>query len=296
MMTPSALDALPGIAPVLAGAAAFPGKGMAALAAATFVAGLVNSVAGGGTILTFPVLAALLPAGPAGLVAANATSTLGLWPGAVSAAWASSGRRADTPGWTRALLPASVAGAVVGTLLVLVLPPAWFSRSVPWLILSAALLFAFQPVLARKAAVRGADDDGAPSPSALAAVAGAQFLVAVYGGYFGAGIGILMLAVLGWMGLGDIHRLNAVKNVLAAAVNGTTAAMFLAAAALPESAAPGTAGPGLVSWPHVAVMAVASAIGGVVGTRVAGRFPAPIVRRVVALIGFGLAGYYFANS
>jgi uncharacterized membrane protein YfcA len=110
--------------------------------------------------------------------------------------------------------------------------------------------------------------------------------VSVYGGYFGAGIGILMLAVLGMLGLGDIHRLNGVKNVLGMVVNGVAAGMF---------ALGSLAGWHAVSWPHAAVMAVASIVGSLGASHVARRLPAPIVRRCVALIGFALAAYYFAN-
>ena len=269
-------------------------EGMALLAAVTFVAGAINSVAGGGTILTFPLLALLLADLPSRDVTANATSTLGLWPGALAAAWASRGQREGLPEWTRGLLVVSVVGAVAGTLLVLLLPPAWFSRAVPWLILSAATLFSLQPRLA--ALGLGARPDASPSSSTVVVARVLQFMVALYGGYFGAGIGILMLAVLGCLGLGDIHRLNAVKNVMATTVNGTTATVFLLAACLPVGLAAGpwggTVGPTLVSWPHVATMAVASAAGGLAGVHLSSRLPAGIVRRVVALIGFGLAGYH----
>ena len=111
-----------------------------------------------------------------------------------------------------------------------------------------------------------------------------QFGVAVYGGYFGAGIGIVMLAILGSLGLGDIHRLNGVKNVLALIVNGTAASLF---------AAGSVAGFQDVAWGHAAVMAAAAFAGGLCGSRVALRFPPRAVRRIVAVIGFGLAAYYF---
>ena len=232
-------------------------------------------------------------------VTANATSTLGLWPGAFSAAWSSRGAREGIPGWTRVLVPVSVAGAVVGTLLVLVLPPAWFSAAVPWLILTAAMLFAFQPG-SRGARPAGGGAEGPPSARAVASTAVLQFAVAMYGGYFGAGIGILMLAVLGCPGLGDIHRVNAVKNVLATTINGTTALVFLTAAVLPGGlpglAGAGTFGAALVSWPHVAVMVAAAALGGFAGVRLSSRLPATVVRRIVALIGFLLAGYHFLTS
>jgi len=262
--------------------------GLVVLALVTAIAAAINSVAGGGTILTFPVLAAILPDGPARMVVANATSTIGLWPGAVSAAWAYRGERAGQPPWARWLLVPSVAGAVVGSSLVLVLPPRWFAALVPWLILSAAILFAVQPHLARLAARRPGQPPSSGSPEAsprmLAIACLLQFLVAVYGGYFGAGIGILMLAMLGGLGLGDIHRLNAVKNVLGMLVNGTAAGIFAVGPLF---------GRHDVSWLHAGLMAVAALLGGYAGGHLARRLPAPAVRRGVAIIGFALAGYYF---
>jgi len=271
--------------------------GLATLAVVTFVAGAVNAVAGGGTILTFPVLSAILPADPARLVTANATSTIGLWPGAIAGAWAYRSEREGQPPWGTWLLLPSVVGAVAGALLVLVLPPRMFAICVPWLILAAAILFALQPQVARLATVAGrarplGGMEAAPpvartEPTAarLAAAAALQFLVGVYGGYFGAGIGILMLAVLGMLGLGDIHRLNAVKNVLGMAINGTAAVIFAAGSLL--------FGSHDVAWTHAVIMAVAAVLGGLVGANVARRLPATFVRRCVAAIAFALAGFYF---
>ena len=257
------------------------------LAAVTFVGAIVNSVAGGGTLLTFPVLAAILPPGSDRLVTANATSTIGLWPGAAAAAWAYREERAGQPAWSAWLLVPSIAGAVVGAWLVAALPERLFDDLVPWLILVAAILFSAQPVITRLAAgeapVRGSD--GPPTTWRIGVACVLQFVVAVYGGYFGAGIGILMLAMLASLGLGDIHRLNGVKNVLGMNVNGTAAAIFAVGPAL---------GLNRVSWTHAAVMAVAAATGGLFGSVVARRLPAKIVRRFVAIIGFGLAAYYFA--
>ena len=273
-----------------------PLPGLVALAAVSFLAGAVNAVAGGGTILTFPVLAAILPAGPARLVAANATSTIGLWPGAVAAAWAYRGERVGQPPWAVWLVVPSVLGAAVGAVLVLVLPPQWFAACVPWLILTAAIVFALQPQLSRLGTLASRHFSSA-SPSSIAVPAASgpamsrllvacvlQCLVAIYGGYFGAGIGILMLAVLGVLGLGDIHRLNAVKNVLGMAINGTAAGLFAAGSFL---------GSQDVSWRHAAIMAVAAVLGSLAGASVVRRLPAPFVRRCVALIGFALAAYYF---
>ncbi len=269
--------AMTAVMSLLAGMWSGPGSGLAALAVVTFVAAAVNSVAGGGTILTFPVLAAILPPGPDRLVVANATSTIGLWPGAVSAAWAYRGEREGQPAFTRWLVVPSITGAILGAWLVVVLPPAWFGALVPWLVLVAAVLFALQPQIVRLAALPQA----APR---LGLACGLQFVVAVYGGYFGAGIGILMLAMLGLLGLGDIHRLNAVKNALGTLINGAAAALF---------AAGSLAGSEAVSWPHAGVMAVSAVAGGLAGSAVAQRLPAKLVRRGVALIAFGLAGYYF---
>ncbi len=274
-----------------------PLPGLAALAVVSFVAGAVNAVAGGGTILTFPVLAAVLPAGPARLVAANATSTIGLWPGSVAAAWIYRGERVGQPRWAVWLIVPSLVGAALGAVLVQVLPPQWFAACVPWLILTAAVVFALQPQLSwlglrasrpstttSSSMSPGVDSTQEPPPWRLLLACVLQFFVAVYGGYFGAGIGILMLAVLGVLGLGDIHRLNAVKNVLATAINGTAAGLFAAGSFL---------GSHDVSWGHAAIMAAAAVLGSFAGAGVARRLPAPFVRRCVALIGFALAAYYF---
>ena len=270
--------------------------GLVALAAVSFVAGAVNAVAGGGTILTFPVLAAILPAR---LVIANATSTIGLWPGAIAGSWAYRGERVGQPPWAVWLLVPSLAGAAVGAVLMLVLPPQWFTACVPWLILTAAVVFALQPQLSRLGAMAsrfsssaGPSSPGAaatqtPTASRLVLTCALQFAVAVYGGYFGAGIGIMMLAVLAVLGLGDIHRLNAVKNVLGMSINGMAAGLFAVGSFL---------GSNDVSWGHAAIMAVAAVFGSFAGAGVARRLPAPFVRRGVALIGFALAAYYFWPS
>jgi uncharacterized membrane protein YfcA len=272
--------------------------GVVALAAVSFVAGAVNAVAGGGTILTFPVLAAILPDGPARLVVANATSTIGLWPGSVAAAWAYRGERLGQPPWAVWLMVPSLLGAAIGVVLVLRLPPQWFAACVPWLILTAAVVFALQPQLSRLGTIASRSrsttmpstpESGTPQPvaSRLVLACVLQFFVAVYGGYFGAGIGILMLAVLGVLGLGDIHRINGLKNVLATVINGAAAGLFAAGSFL---------GSQDVAWGHAAVMAVAAVVGSFAGAGVARRMPAPLVRRGVALIGFALAAYYFRLS
>jgi uncharacterized membrane protein YfcA len=264
--------------------------GLALLAVASAVAGAVNSVAGGGTILTFPVLAAILPPDPSRMVVANATSTIGLWPASAVAAWAYRGERASQPAWVRWMILPSVVGAIVGTLLVLRLPPEWFEAAVPWLILSAAILFSVQPYVVRAlqaGPVGPSRRDGQPVAEqrayAILPACLLQFAVAIYGGYFGAGIGILMLAVLGLLGLGDIHKLNGVKNVLGTAINGVAAATF---------AAGSLGGAHDVSWPLAAVMAVAAMTGSLSASLIVRRLPPAAVRRFVAILGFVLAAYY----
>ena len=249
----------------------------------TAVASAVNSVAGGGTILTFPMLNAILPETPSRMIIANATSTVGLWPGAMAAAWAYKGERVHQPSWANWLFIPSAAGAVVGSILVLRLPDKWFATFVPWLILFSAILFTLHPWITN--VVKSKEPLSAQNkPMLIMRGCVLQFLVALYGGYFGAGIGILMLAMLSTLKLGDIHRLNAVKNVLAMIVNGAAATLFICGSLFGHSK---------VAWGHATVMAVGAVAGGLVGAHVAQRMPAQIVRKIVAMTGFMLAGYYF---
>lgn len=257
--------------------------GLAVLVAASIAAGAINSVAGGGTILTFPVLTAILPETAGRLVAANATSTIGLMPGALAAAWAYREERQGQPPWALWLLAPSVIGSVAGALLLFALPARLFDLLVPWLILLAAVLFAAQPRLVRRRTGAPASADATPPAGRIACAALLQLAVGIYGGYFGAGIGILMLAVLGLLDLGDIHRLNGIKNVLGTAINAVAAAVF---------ATMSLNGGRQVSWPLAALMIVGSVIGALGGSALARRMPPARVRRGVAIIGFVLAGYY----
>ncbi len=265
------------------------------LATVSFCGAAVNSVAGGGTLLTFPVLGAMLSDIPGGMVTANTTSTIGLWPGALTAAWAYRDERRATPEWSRWLLVPSITGALLGSVALIGLPSSSFNRLVPWLVLLAAILFALQPwisSLSVRSSTSSCENNDllnrdSLSQRSLAWMACSQFLIAVYGGYFGAGIGILMLASLGMARLGDIHRLNSVKNELATAVNGTAAGLFVLGS---------FAGLSNVHWPSVGVMACGSLAGGLVGSVLARRIPAALVRHGVAAIGFLLAAYYFGRE
>ncbi|MFM1903624.1 MAG: hypothetical protein RLZZ440_1524 [Planctomycetota bacterium] len=267
--------------------------GLLVLLLSGFAAGGINAIAGGGTILTFAVLSAILPPDPGRLVAANVTSKIGIWPGAVAAAWAYRGSREAQPAWARWLLWPSGVGAVIGVGLLRVLPKESFDAVVPWLILLAAALFAMQPQLTRLALAivrrqESASKAGDPPEHSLPAgrfafVFALQLLVGIYGGYFGAGIGILMLGTLALLGLGDIHAVNASKNLLGAVVNGVAGGVLVAAA---------VAGGFRVSWLHAGILAAGSIAGGIVIGHAAQRLPAAAVRRLVAIIAFALAGYH----
>jgi uncharacterized protein len=238
---------------------------------AALLAGAVNSIAGGGTLLTFPVLLAIINP-----VAANATSTLALLPGSIASIW---GYRTEVTGsrrWLFLLWPSSLAGGILGALAVTRFPEQVFENLVPWLLLTASTLLLIQRPIARWI---GAHPHDQPKRGTLVAVIFFQLLVAIYGGYFGAGIGILMLSSLAFMGIPDIHRMNALKAVLGSTINGVTAVVFIISK--------------VVVWKYALVMAVASIIGGYAGARLARKLPAANARMIVIAIGFGVAAYTF---
>ena len=228
-------------------------------------AGAVNAIAGGGTLLTFPAIVAL---GVTPLVA-NATSTVALWPGSLSSMWGYRGELVGARRWVIGFSAPSVVGGALGAWLLLHTAPASFARIVPFLVLGATVLFLVQRPLMRLTAYRAV----AEGPSASFLVL--QFLVAVYGGYFGAGIGILMLAALGFMGLTNLHRMNGLKNWGGMCINGVAVVMF--------------AGGGIVHWPIALTMAVGGVIGGYAGARLAQRVGQERVRR--AIVAIGLAAF-----
>jgi len=243
------------------------------LCVAAFVAGAQNSLAGGGTLYTFPALQRTLSD-----VVANGTSTVALLPGSLAGAWGFRKEIRKTPPRLLALLVVpSLIGGVIGTLLVVTFPETYFQRMVPWLILSATLLFLFQPQIARLAGTRELSSQ--PRPAVIVGVVGFQFLVAIYGGYFGAGIGILMMSSLSLMGLGDIHRVNALKTVLAACMNVMSLFVFVAY--------------DRVVWEFALPMMATSIVGGYLGARLSLRIDKTMLRWVVIVVGLGLSAYYF---
>ncbi|MBC8134607.1 MAG: sulfite exporter TauE/SafE family protein [Fibrella sp.] len=242
---------------------------------ASAAAGAVNSVAGGGTLLTFP---ALLAAGHLHK-AANATSTVALWPGQASSLWglrrevkeSLQGRMASV--WQ--LLAIGGAGGVVGAILFTRTNETAFRLIVPYLILLSVILFLIQEPLSRRLKAREETGDTGDTLHLSLPVALFLFGIAVYGGYFGAGIGILTLAALGMLGMRDIHRMNGVKAVFTLAVNGVTVILFSLG--------------GLVNWRTAGLMAIASLIGGYAGAGIARRLGQKNVRRIVVFIGLSLA-------
>jgi uncharacterized membrane protein YfcA len=247
---------------------------------ATVAGSAVNSIAGGGTLLTFPALVGLgVPA-----IVANATSTVALVPGSFSSLVGYQNELKGARAWAIRFAVPSVIGGVAGALLLLVTPSERFDAVVPWLVLGATGLFMLQRPVMRWLGSRSATVDS-PSDPALRppplSVLLFQFGVAVYGGYFGAGIGILMLAALGFMGFTNIHRMNGLKAWGGMCANVVAAATF----AMSD----------LVNWPIAAAMAVAAIAGGYWGSRLAQRVPQERVRQAIVVIGFASGVFLLAN-
>jgi uncharacterized membrane protein YfcA len=241
------------------------------LCLSAFAAGAVNAVAGGGTLLTFPSLLTVLSP-----VSANATSTMALLPGSLASAF---GYRTELAANRRMLMllwPPSLVGGIIGSILLIRVPEKVFASLVPWLLILASVLLLVQKPIAR---LVGAQPHTKPTGRTLVGIIFFQFLVGIYGGYFGAGIGILMLSSLAFAGIPNIHEMNAVKNVLAATMNGVTIVILASA--------------GVLRWDYGAIMAVAAIAGGYAGARVARRIRPDYVRVVVVAIGFGVAAYSY---
>lgn len=266
--------------------------GLLVVAVAGVAAGMINAIVGSGSLFTFPTLLALgVPT-----VSANVSNNIGLVPGNVAAAW---GYRAELAGQrrrTRALVPASLLGSVVGAGLLLVLPAGAFTAVVPVLIAIAVVLVFVQPRLQASLKRRSAsssdaatgspagapEDGGAAAPAVPAAPAVARvspllvagvFVAGVYGGYFGAAQGVLLIGLLGSLVVETLQRLNGVKNVLALVVNATAALVFAVFAS------------SRIEWPVVLAVAVGSTIGGILGARVGRRLSPTVLRVVIAVVG-----------
>lgn len=247
------------------------------LCGTALLAGVCNAVAGGGTLLTFPALQFALGMSAEAAVIANATSTVALVPGSIASAWGYRREVARILRWLLILSIPSLAGGYLGARLVVLAEPQVFKALVPWLILGATVLFASQPKFAKW--LRIGKHHQSPSPWAMAAIVGFQFLVSVYGGYFGAAAGILMLAALALMGFDNIHEMNALKSSLGTLINIVAVGVF--------------AEGGKVHWPYAVAMAISAAVGGFLGASFARRLDKHLVARIVVAIGFTLATIYF---
>ncbi len=259
--------------------------------AVALAAGVINALAAGGTLATFPTLIWL------GLdsVTANATSTVALWPFNIGAAL---GYRRETlqlePRMFYLIIPGAL-GGFVGAMLLRLTPVATFDRLVPYLILFATLLFMSNgPIQKLLNSARSEPDahrqtETSSRPAGLSATSknvhdtakwflyalGYQIIVGLYGGYFGAGIGIMMLAAFSILGMADIHQMNALKNILGGAINAIAALYFIAHR--------------MVYWPYVGIMAAGSIAGGFAGAHLARRIGRAMVRKIVIAVGFLMA-------
>lgn len=236
--------------------------------------GGINAVAGGGTLVTFPAL--LLFGTPA--IIANATSTLALVLGTSGSIF---GYRRYLPSvrpWLWRFVPVSVLGGVLGAVLLTQTSNRVFEKLVPFLILFATVLFTLQGAV-RRALNRQTDRRPAETSHAVVGTIAFQFLVAVYGGYFGAGIGILMLASLGFVGLSDIHEMNTLKTILGSLINLVATLWFIYA--------------GLINLPKAAIMTLGALAGYFLGAHYSQKISQFAVRRIITTIGFSLAAITF---
>jgi len=258
------------------------------LCIAAFAAGGINALAGGGTLLTFPTLIGALSqlnSEAVAAVLANGTSTVALVPASLGSAWGFRRETQDRRPLMIWLLPPSLIGGAIGAWLVVQYEGA-FRNLVPWLILTAAVLFSVQPLVSRWLARRRINNLENPGPgitaNSIAGMVTLQFLIAIYGGYFGAGIGILMLSGLGMMGLTNMHQMNGVKSVLGTAINAVAAVLFIAT--------------NKVYWPFALAMMATSLIGGFVAAHYSRQIKSQYVRYFVCCVGFSLAVWYFLKT
>lgn len=243
---------------------------IAIASAAAFLAGAINSVAGGGTLISFPTLIWLgLPSIPA-----NATNTLAIWPGSLGSIWGFRRELKETDARFKWLGLATLGGGGVGASLLRLTPGPLFDRLVPFLILFASLLFTVQGSVQarmRKTAATAQPQKSIWMPGAAAVV----FLVSIYGGYFGAGMSIMMLSALSVLGMTDILKMSALTSFYGLCTNGVAALIFISA--------------GMIHWPYILPMALAAMLGGYGAAGVARKIGRNAVRRFVTLVGFTIS-------
>lgn len=247
---------------------------IALLIAAGFAAGGMNALAGGGTFFSFP---ALLATGLAPITA-NATNAVALWPASIAAAWAARSTLRPLGTYLIPLLLAGFTGGLLGGILLLVGGDEVFRGLIPWLLLAATLLFAASPYLSRLLAARRVNSAQPPhSPMSLAAHA----LVSVYGGYFGAGMGILQLAAFSIEGH-PLARSNALKNLISAVIYSVATVTFIIA--------------GRVSGYELAIVLTGATVGGYAGGALGQRLPPRLLRTLVLAVGSAMTLYYFWST
>lgn len=244
---------------------------------AAVLGGILNSVAGGGTFIAFPAL--LLTGVPS--VNANATNTVALWPGSVASARAYASALKVERAVMVVLIVSSLVGGELGAQVLINTPPSTFLRLVPYLLLVATLLFTFGGYIT-KWAQSHMGKGSAPKWVVLAGTGALQLVIATYGGFFGGGIGILMLSMLAVMGQDNIHTMNALKNLLASCINGVAVITFIIH--------------GAVFWPQAIVMVVGAIAGGYGAAIYAQRLDPKLVRRFVIAVGFAVTIYFFIRG
>ncbi len=249
---------------------------LAAAFVAAFLSGAINSVAGGGTLVSFPALVALgLPS-----IIANATSTVGIWPGTLGSIWGFRRELAKADRRMLWLVLPCLAGGAAGALLLRSTRPETFDRIVPFLILFATVLFAVRGAVQRWLGTKREDGSHAGPPLLLGLAI--TLAVGIYGGYFGAGMSIMMLSTLGVLGMTDILEMNALTSLFSFCVNGVAIVLFIAAK--------------LVYWPFVVAMAVGALLGGYGAAGVARRIGKKWVSRFVLVVGFTVSAVFFVRK
>lgn len=266
-------------------------KAFLILCPAAALGGAINAVAGGGTLVTFPALMFVLGNVPGAAIIANATNTVALCPGAFSGSWGYRREIKQLKDWIWWLAIPSVLGGLAGSWIVVEGSEKSFRMMVPWLIGIATLLFILQPKLTPKSKQATIGDTTTGDTTASLAersskyrwlVCVFQFLIGIYGGYFGAGIGILMLSSLSLLHIGNIHHVNGLKTILAGLINGVSMIVFI--------------GDGKVNWTLAAPMIVSAMLGGWLGATWSRKLDKQVVRKVVITIGIVLTVWYFGQT
>ncbi len=245
---------------------------------AAILAGALNSVAGGGSFISYPALVF----GGVPLINANTTSTIALWPGTVASVGAYRKEIAAERAGLWPLLVASLIGGTIGAIILLQTPQNTFAKLLPFLLLLATLLFAFSKRINTYVREAVSGSKSMSQSTVRVAVIILQFVIAVYGGFFGGGIGIMMLAAFGLLGMDNIHRMNGIKTLMASVINGVAVLAFVLA--------------GTIYWPQAVIMIVGAIIGGYTGATYAQRIDPLRVRQFVILVGCIMTLIFFYRT